>query len=444
MISFALLGLAVPAGLSMFTYYWARNYLLDQRLSSALHQTQTNANLARTLLGGSSPDPAQLLDSLASPSTSEPVLYYERHWYGSSAAAGPDTMPAPLIKVVASEHQAARQLYDRNRNKELAIGIPLPGGSAYFQVFSLADLTSTLATLRDALVGGSLLAFAVSLALGSWATRRVLKPVRDIGQAAASIAAGRLDARLDAEGDAELAELATGFNTMVSSLQDRLERDARFASDVSHELRSPLTTLNSAVQIMQNRRHELSSRSARALDLLTAEVERFQRLVEDLLEISRYDAGVAQLDLEPVDVAALVERLLVESGQPVTVQARSRAGGATVVADRRRLEHAVGNLIRNAVVHAGGVTGACVAYDGDETVITIEDRGPGIDAEDREAVFERFARGRAAGRRSSGGGVGLGLALVREHLCLQGGTVHFEPADPCGSRFVVTIPGGRP
>lgn len=444
MASFALIGLAIPASLSIVTYYLARTYLLDQRQSSALHQTQANATLARTLLGASSPSVSRLLGSLPTPSTSEAsLLLYEGRWFGTSAVAGPDALPAPLVRAVVDQDDSARQRYHHGRVQELAIGIPLRGDNAYFQIFTLSDLDSTLRTLRDSLAAGSLLAFAISLGAGAWAGSRVLRPVRDIGAAAASIAAGRFDARLDAEGDRELAELATGFNAMAESLQARIERDARFASDVSHELRSPLTTLHSAVQVMQNRRDELSPRSARALDLLGDEVIRFEQLVEDLLEISRYDAGVARLHLAPLDVAALLAGLLAEAGQAVTADVGPGVD-TVVLADRRRLEQALRNLIRNAIVHAGGVTGAAITSNGDRLLIAVEDRGPGIDEGDRRNIFDRFARGRNAGRRSSGQGVGLGLALVREHVQLLGGTVEVEPVSPHGARFVISIGTRRP
>ena len=445
--AFALAGLVIPATLSVFAYFWARTYLVNQRESSGVHQTEANADLTATLLRQPHPDVARLLSSLQTPSSAEAAVEYGGSWLGTSADAGPDALPGALVRAVVVEGRAGHQRYHRRRTQELAVGIPLGDGNAYFEIFSLADLTSTLATLRLALIAGSLLGFGVGLGIGAWGTRRALRPLRDTGSAAAAIAGGRLDARLDAEGDQELATLATGFNAMVDSLQRRIERDARFASDVSHELRSPLTTLNNAVEVMGNRRDTMDPRSQRALDLLGDEVSRFRQLVEDLLEISRYDAGVARLDLEPVDVATLTQKLLDEAGQDAEVRCAPPAAGSdrgVILADRRRLEQALRNLIRNAVVHAGGATGATVQVGPEWTTVAVEDRGPGIPAGDRQNIFERFARGRAAGRRSSGGGVGLGLALVAEHVGLQGGTVGVEDADPHGSRFFIRLPTRLP
>lgn len=442
MTAFAVGGLVVSASLSTFTYLWARKYLVDQRQSSAVHQADANAQLMRTLLRPQSPDVARLLNSLQTPSTAQSVVWHGGHWYGTSALAGPDALPAALRNSVIAKGRPARQRYQRSGSQVLAVGIPLSKTDSYFEVFALGNLASTLRALGDSLIAASLLGFLISLAIGAWATRRVLRPVRDIGTAAAAIAAGRLDARLDAAGDQELADLATGFNAMVDTLQRRIERDARFASDVSHELRSPLTTLHSAVTVMQRRRDQLDAKAARALDLLGDEVARFDHLVEDLLEISRYDAGVVHVELEPVDVVALTKGLLAEADQAVPLS--GPAIDATILVDRRRLAQALRNIIRNAIVHAGGVTAASISVGEQWTEISLQDRGPGISDDELDTIFERFARGRAAGRRSSGSGVGLGLALVAEHLRSQGGTVSIRNVDPNGSQFVVALPTRRP
>jgi len=248
-----------------------------------------------------------------------------------------------------------------------------------------------------------------------------------------------MDARLDAQGDAELFALATGFNAMVDSLQERIDRDARFASDVSHELRSPLTTLRSAVEIMQGRQESLDPTSLRALGLLAQEVDRFEDLVQDLLEISRYDAGVAHLDVEDVDLVAVVRRILAEE-DVVGVDVSVTGPDSVETVDRRRIEQSLRNLIRNAESYGGGVAIAGVRSEPTSVTIWIEDRGPGVPASDREAIFQRFFRGANAGRRSSNDGAGLGLALVKEHVRLHGGQVWVEEVSPSGARFLMQLP----
>ena len=441
MMTFAALGLVAVAAVSAATYGLTSRYLLSQRQTSATRQAQANARLVRSLIRTPDPDITQLLSSLGTPAAGRSLVHTDGAWFSASTGLGPEILPAELTDVVLDKGRPARQRFDDGRAIVLGIGIPLGGDNAYFEVFPLGELTRTLSTLRWSLLAASGFASVGSLALGYWASGRVLRPVVDIGRTAAAIAAGRLDARLDAAGDDELFALANGFNSMVDSLRDRIDRDARFASDVSHELRSPLTTLRSAVEIMQSRRGELPPRSARALDLLAEEVDRFENLVTDLLEISRYDAGVARLDLEPVDLVALVERVLADQGSPdLSVDGDLSGDERIQMVDRRRVEQSVSNLVRNAKAHGGGVVAAGVLGGNDSVSVYVEDRGPGVAPDEREAIFQRFFRGSIAGRRSSSDGVGLGLALVHEQARLHGGQVWVEEVQPRGARFVIQLP----
>ena len=191
--------------------------------------------------------------------------------------------------------------------------------------------------------------------LGLFAARRAVRPVGVAAQAAKAIAGGRLDTRLEPTDDPDLSVLANSFNDMASALQTRVERDARFASDVSHELRSPLMTLSASVEVMEARRDEMPERAQAALDLLTSDVIRFQGLVEDLLEISRFDAGAVRLHLEELLVAEFVRHAVAVSSLPDTpVTVTDRAERALIHGDRRRLARVVANLIDNARIHGGG------------------------------------------------------------------------------------------
>jgi signal transduction histidine kinase len=236
---------------------------------------------------------------------------------------------------------------------------------------------------------------------------------------------------------------------MAEALQNRVERDARFASDVSHELRSPLMTLAASVEVMQARRDDLPDRAQAALDLLVADVARFQGLVEDLLEISRFDAGAIRLHLEDLLVAEFMRQAVAVSSLPLTkLTVSDRAEGLIMHGDRRRLARVVANLIDNARVHGGGAPEINVTEavgEGEPLAhvwIAVEDHGPGVPPEERALVFERFARGAVAGRRSSSDGAGLGLALVDEHVRMHGGRVWVEDrsdGEP-GARFVLELP----
>ena len=288
-----------------------------------------------------------------------------------------------------------------------------------------------------------------ALLLGSVASRRAVKPLGDAAQAAKAIAGGRLDTRLEPTDDNDLRLLAHSFNDMASALQQRVERDARFASDVSHELRSPLMTLAASVEVMQARRDEMPDRAQSALDLLVGDVTRFQGLVEDLLEISRFDAGAIRLHLEDLLVAEFVRQAIGVSSIPTTpVTVTERAETLIVHVDRCRLARVVANLIDNARLHGGGEPEVlvCEADNEGEPIghvwIAVEDHGSGVPVEERQLVFERFARGAVAGRRSSSDGAGLGLALVEEHVRLHGGNVWVQDrldGEP-GARFVIELP----
>jgi two-component system sensor histidine kinase MtrB len=307
-------------------------------------------------------------------------------------------------------------------------------------------IAETLDSLRIALVAAAAITLLVGLLLGILASERVVRPLAGAADAARAIAEGRLDTRLEPTDDPDLNALTESFNDMVARLQERVERDARFTSDVSHELRSPLMTLAASVEVMSSRRDELSERSQAALDLLVADVARFSGLVEDLLEISRYDAGAVRLNRDVLRVAELVQQSVLASSMPRTpLQIDERCSALTLSGDRRRLARVVANLIDNARSHGGGAATVqvCPAEDSASHVwIAVEDRGEGVSTTDAPRIFERFSRGAGASKRGAGEGAGLGLALVREHVRLHGGRVWVEARrdGETGARFVVELP----
>ena len=269
-------------------------------------------------------------------------------------------------------------------------------------------------------------------------------------QAASSIAGGRLDTRLETSDDPDLRILTESFNDMAEALQQRVERDARFASDVSHELRSPLMTLAASVEVMEARRDEMPERAQAALDLLSSDVVRFQGLVEDLLEISRFDAGAIRLHLEELLVAEFVRQAVAVSSMPVHADRTcpTAAEQALIRGDRRRLARVIANLIDNARAYGGG-----------EPEISIADRrrrgGAGHPRPDRRrgprsgrpaetsAIWCSSASPAVAvpGRRTGSEGAGLGLALVDEHVRMHGGRVWVEDRldGESGARFVIEL-----
>jgi two-component system sensor histidine kinase MtrB len=280
---------------------------------------------------------------------------------------------------------------------------------------------------------------------GRWASARALQPLDGVARAASEISAGRLDARLDDGGDADLAVIAGSFNRMAGALQRRIERDARFASDISHELRSPLTTLVGAVEVIQAHRQALPAQGRQALDLLGAEVARFERMVQDLLEISRFDAGTDSPVLDDVRAGELVCQALAATGRrgvPVEVAPDARDVGIRV--DKRRLERVLANLADNADLHGGGLVRVGVERVGDAVQLLVEDQGPGVPVAHRERIFERFSRGPGTDGRAKGQGVGLGLALAAGHVELLGGRVWVQGRPGGGASFVVELPMAPP
>lgn len=307
-------------------------------------------------------------------------------------------------------------------------------------------ITETLGSVRASLILATIITVLVGLMLGIVSSERVVRPLAGAADAARAIAEGRLDTRLEPTDDPDLNALTDSFNDMVARLQDRVERDARFASDVSHELRSPLMTLAASVEVLSSRRDELTERSQAALDLLVADVARFSGLVEDLLEISRYDAGAVRINHDTLKVGELVEQSVRASSLPrTTVVIDERCSQMVLNGDRRRLGRVVANLVDNARIHGGG-TAAVQVLPADDSAshvwICVDDFGEGVPDGDKERIFERFSRGAGASKRGTGEGAGLGLALVREHVRLHGGRVWVaarRDGSP-GARFVVELP----
>jgi two-component system sensor histidine kinase MtrB len=287
-------------------------------------------------------------------------------------------------------------------------------------------------------------------------SRQVVTPVRAAREAAENLASGNLHDRMQVRGTDDLARLATSMNYMASELEKQITTleqlsavQQRFVSDVSHELRTPLTTVRMAAEVLHDSREDFDPIAARSAELLQAELDRFEALLTDLLEISRFDAGAIRLHLEDLLVAEFVRQAVAVSSLPRTkVTVSDRAEGLILHGDRRRLARVVANLIDNARVHGGGAPEIMVTEaegEGEPLAhvwIVVEDHGPGVPNEERSLVFERFARGAVAGRRSSSDGAGLGLSLVDEHVRMHGGRVWVEDRDDGkpGARFVLELP----
>jgi two-component system sensor histidine kinase MtrB len=332
------------------------------------------------------------------------------------------------------------------------VQIPVAGQYELYFVFSLQREAATADLVRRTfLLGGGVLVLLVG-AVAWVVTRQVVSPVRRAVVVAERLSSGLLTERMRTKGEDDIARLGASFNTMAANLQDQIRRledlsrvQQRFVSDVSHELRTPMTTIRMAGEILHDSRHDFTPSVARSAELLQNQLDRFESLLADLLEISRFDAGAAALDLEPVDLRDVVSRA-VEASQPLADRRGSRVtieGSETpcvAVIDPRRVERILVNLAVNAIEHGEGrpVTVRLASSD-DAVAVVVEDRGVGLREGESELVFNRFWRADPARARTSGG-TGLGLAIALEDARLHGGWLQATGRPGQGSVFRLTLP----
>ena len=445
MLAFGLSGLVLSGLLATVTYGVARNTSLDQRTRSAERQFIDNADLVGESSRAEDTSYIDLLQSLPQVAGGQSIANIptpEDRWVAPGGLT-PEDLPTPLVDIVGGSDGAYLMRYSNNSQPTLAFGIKLlPAEVGYYEVITLNEIADNLSSLALTLVlaaAGTTIAGAM---LGVWASSRILSPIASVSSAAQAIAAGDLATRLEPRADPDLEIIVDSFNDMAAALERRIARDARFASDVSHELRSPLMTLRASIDVLDSRRHELSERSQAALDLLSDDVNRFQRLVEDLLEISRGDGG-ADIEVSTLNLLELVRNVTSFTGHDqIPMTSDDERHQPLIDGEKRRLFQVVSNLLDNADKYAGGATSIRVASSRDYVTLAIEDAGPGVPRDERQLVFERFARGGAARRRGAGAGAGLGLALVAEHVRMHNGSVWIEERldrGP-GARFVVELP----
>jgi two-component system sensor histidine kinase MtrB len=336
-------------------------------------------------------------------------------------------------------HQASR-----HREPGLVVGGPVltDAGSNSYQLYYLFPLTQESQTL--ALVQRTMLfaGFGLVLLLAGIAavvTRQVVRPIRQAAATAERLALGRLRDRVPIHGEDELARLATSFNRMAETVERQIRQlrelsrvQQRFVADVSHELRTPITTIRMAADVLHAARADLPPELARSSELLQTQLDRFETLVADLLEISRHDAGAVTLEAEPTDLRALLTRVLegvepLARGRGCTLTTAMPSQPVVVEVDPRRVERVLRNLLTNAIEHGAGepVEVGLAASDGG-VAVTVRDHGVGLRPGDAERVFGRFWRVDPARARSSGG-TGLGLSIALEDARLHGGRL-----DACG------------
>jgi two-component system sensor histidine kinase MtrB len=454
LLIFTLGALGLAAFLAFTTYGLVRSNVASQRDRSSISEAYDNSRRVNGTLQSDNATMAEVTAALESSGTGPFVLQWNGTWSPPTSGLSELSIPESLRERVITENIDARMITDVDGATYEVVGISLEGVNAqYFEFFSLEDDNETLSNVALSLLLAATITTGLGVLVGVLAARRAVRPVADASEAAKAIAGGRLETRLVPTDDPDLGVLASSFNDMAAALQQRVERDARFASDVSHELRSPLMTLSASIDVMEARRDEMPERAQAALDLLVSDVARFRGLVEDLLEISRFDAGAIRLNLEDLRVSQFVRNAVgVSSAPTLEVTTSARAESAIISGDRRRLARVIANLIDNALAYGAGEPEVSIEDGNTESdvlthvKIAVEDHGPGVPVEERALIFERFSRGISAGQRSGSEGAGLGLALVDEHIRLHDGRVWVEDrtdGQP-GARFVIELPARMP
>lgn len=365
----------------------------------------------------------------------------------AAVAEGGDSVYSQPVAVGAAE---------TGRDPGIIVGstieVPTAGQYELYLVFSVADVQETLDFVQQTLLVGSLL-LVLTIGLVTFVVVRfAIRPVRLAAQTAEKLADGQLEERIPERGQDVVATLARSFNRMADSLQRQITQLAdlsrvqqRFVSDVSHELRTPLTTIRLAGDVIYDKRETFDPTTARTAELLHTQVERFETMLADLLEMSRFDAGAVTLETEPTNLVRLVEESL-EGIRPLAEQKGSElrlvapGGYFEADVDARRIRRILQNLLGNAVDHGEGrPVVVYVDSDSDGVAIAVRDYGIGMDAVALERVFDRFWRADPSRQRTTGG-TGLGLAISTEDAHLHGGVldVWSEPGE--GSCFRLTLP----
>jgi two-component system sensor histidine kinase MtrB len=455
--------------------------LLEAKERISVGEATAGLGEARRILdasdtGPSTPAPARIVDSVVSalaaragsPATfdvlllsSQPIADAPER--GTNLVAESSVPPSLRTAVFDSGRQSWTytdiRFLDGRTTPGLIVGAPLVvptvGPYELYYLFPLTQEQDTLDLVRSAVIVTGLLLTLLLVGVAWLVTRQVVIPVRAASRTAVRLADGNLAERMPVKGTDDLARLATSFNAMAESLASQIRQleglsrvQQRFVSDVSHELRTPLTTIRMAADVVYEDRDLLDAPTERAVELLQNQLDRFEALLADLLEISRFDAGAAVLDDERVDLIGLVERAIAaaapladRAGLDVRLVTNERE--CLVACDQRRVDRIVRNLLENAIEHGDfhGVD-VQVAHNDEAAAITVRDFGVGLRPGESSLVFNRFWRADPARARTTGG-TGLGLAISLEDARLHGGWLEAWGEPGKGACFRLTLPRQR-
>jgi two-component system sensor histidine kinase MtrB len=429
------------AALAGGSYFVVRHNLLADSVDTGARQARRNLVVAPTYL----PRGAKALLAAYERSGDFLTVVIDRgRPFSSSVSIGERQVPADLRRLVRRGDLA----YERETvagTHYLVVGGPVGRAELYF-FFSEQTLRHELSVLRTILLSGlGILVLLAGLA-GAVLARRTLRPVGRASAAAQSLAEGLLETRLPVTGRDEFGAWAEAFNEMAAALEAKISalsaaqaRERRFTADVAHELRTPLTALVGEASLLAEHLDAMPPESRRPAELLIADVGRLRRLVEDLMEISRFDAGRESVQTETVNLGSLVGATVRARGWDGRV--RLDAEDVVLASDPRRLERIVANLVDNALEHGGPGVAVRVGRDDGAAFVEVADDGPGIPPEHVPHLFERFYK---ADPSRSGRGTGLGLAIAQENARLLGAEIDVSSELGTGTRFTVRIPVTEP
>jgi two-component system sensor histidine kinase MtrB len=479
-VSTLALSSAVVFVLGMVLQNQITDRLLETKEDAAIAATRDAVQVAESQLTGVNPTADAVRNRLtsalnrltsSSPNSStassaagafEPVLASDSPGLaesGDSISVGAyHDVPGSLRHFVQS-HEFAVQIYtvDRasGRTTFLIVGAPFGTANRPMQLYMLFPLTAeqhTISVVQSTLIVGGLVLLLLLAGIANLVTRQVVRPVRSAAQAAARFAGGELDQRMFVVGEDDVAKLAESYNLMAESIQRQIRQleefgtlQRRFTSDVSHELRTPLTTVRMAADVLHASREQFPPGLARSTELLVDELDRFESLLADLLEISRLDAGVEELVAEPIDVrpiavraARAVATIARNAGSEIVLDLPEEEAVAEV--DARRIERVLRNLLANAVDHGEGrPVRLRMAVDEHALAVTVRDYGIGLRQGEADLVFNRFWRADPSRNRHTGG-TGLGLAISVEDARLHGGGLDAWGEPRKGACFRLTLP----
>ena len=454
--TFALVAAVVAAALATTSYLLVRRAVLDRATTVAVREARaTLADAIARLPAQASPAEVRALVSRLPEAGDVDIVAIgaDGAYETTTPALTPASVPPGLRAAVIGDRVDWVRT-GSSRQDHVVVGGQLPGGPAgggaagvkAYLFFPLAAEVDDLALLRNTLAGAGTALVALSAAVGVAAARGLLRPLRRARHAAHRLEVGLLQTRLPEEGRDEFTDLARAFNRMADSLERSVrdlrtleESHRRFVSDVSHELRTPLTALTTAADVLDANTAGLNDAGRRSARLLVVESRRLAGMVEDLMEISRFDAGVPSMAWEPVDVSRLVAGALAARGWSERVEA-DLPSGATTWVDPRRLDAVVANLVGNAFEHARPPVRLAVAATEHDILVSVADGGPGIAPDHLAHVFERFYKADPSRSRTRGGGSGLGLAIARENARLHGGDITVVSEVGLGTCFTCRLP----